>query len=254
MITLLLAAVAAALFGAGMAWLSHRLVHRDKVPDTGPAIGTAAGAVASFFIFTIAFMTVTATASLGAARQGTYAEAGAISDLYMATHDLAEPQRGELREELADYTRRIISDEWPALAAGHQDFPTREAAYQLALRVNAAAAQPQTPAHTAADLHDSMHGVMGHRRDRLAQAQEGLPYPLIFFLVGTSVLTILFLVLMGWPRGRRGTVAISVIGVLFAFGIWLVLQINHPYGGSVHVDPTAYQQALDRIDFLKQLG
>ncbi len=247
---ILLIMIAAAAFGGGVSWLGHRLT-AGRSPDPGPAVGTAVGAVASFFIFTVAFLTVNATTSMAVARQGSYSEAGALTDLYLATHNLAEPTRGEVRHTIEDYTRRIVTDEWPTMVNGRIDYGTRDALYVLGFKVDSVLAQ--APPRTANDLHDAMHGVYGHRRDRVAAAGEGLPSSLLATLVGTALLTILFLVLMGWPKGRRGLIGIGVLAALFAFGIWLVLELNHPYGSGIHVQPTAFQEALDRMHYLAAL-
>ncbi|WP_405015669.1 hypothetical protein OHV05_00140 [Kitasatospora sp. NBC_00070] len=236
----------AAAFGTGASWLGHRLVHQGKAPDPGPAVGTAVGAVASFFIFTVAFLTVTATNSINAARHDAYVEAGALTDLYLAAGTLPDPARTDLQRMTRDYTEGVIVREWPNLREGHTEPRTREAAYALGARVDQELAG--APAHTATDLHDAMRAVLAGRRARNAAASEGVPRILILTLVGTAFLTVLFLVLMGWPKGRRGSVGIGVVSGLFAFGIWLVMQLNHPFGSGVHVDPTPIREALAHMN------
>ncbi|MFD0568620.1 hypothetical protein ACFQ0T_04115 [Kitasatospora gansuensis] len=84
----LVVSLAAAGAAALLAWLSHVVLHRRGLPDTGPAVGTAAGAVFSFFVVTMAFLLVSSTGALATARQANYAEAAATVDVYLAAERL----------------------------------------------------------------------------------------------------------------------------------------------------------------------
>lgn len=79
-----IAVVGAALIAVGASRLGHYLARHRGTPDAGPAVGTAAGVVFSFFILTPAFLLASSAQDLAVARKGNHAEAGALIDLYLA--------------------------------------------------------------------------------------------------------------------------------------------------------------------------
>ncbi|WP_405021116.1 hypothetical protein OHV05_33725 [Kitasatospora sp. NBC_00070] len=248
----LLTVIAGGAAAALLAWLSHRFLHRHNLPDTGPAVGTAAGAVFSFFVITIAFLLVNSTGSLVSARQNNYAEAGALVDLYLAAGRLPEPTKHQIRSHTEEYFRQVITEEWPQMARGSIDLDTWGTVYQLKNIVQDL--PPDAPARAAGDANTAVAKLLGERRTRAASTHDEAPDFLLYTLVGAAVLSIVFLALLGWPRGRRGVIMIAIVGGMFSFGIWLVLQINHPYGSGVRVAPTAFVEAVQRIDLIKRDG
>ncbi|MER5866517.1 hypothetical protein [Kitasatospora sp. NPDC002040] len=248
----LLVVLAAAVASATLAWLSHRTVYRTRLPDTGPALGTAAGAVLSFFVVTMAFLLVNSTGALSTARQNNYAEAGAVIDLYLAAEKLPEPAKQQIRSKSEDYLREVIEVEWPQMATGHVDLTTFRTTYQLRQIVLDLPATAPTMA--VRDARQAVADVLAQRRVRTTAAGDGAPPFLLVTLIGAAVLSVLFLLLLGWPRGRRGIVTIAVVGGLLAFSIWLVLQINHPYGAGIRVMPGAFYDAIDRIHLIEATG
>ncbi|MFD0568981.1 hypothetical protein ACFQ0T_06510 [Kitasatospora gansuensis] len=226
----LLVVLSAAALSAALAWLSHRTAYRTRLPDTGPALGTAAGAVLSFFVVTMAFLLVNSTGALSVARQNNYAEAGAVVDLYLAAEKLPDPARREIRSRSESYLNEVIGVEWPQMATGHLDLTSFRTTYQL--RRTVLDLPTTTPATTVRDARQAIAALMTQRRIRTTAAGDGAPNFLLATLIGAAVLSVLFLLLLGWPKGRRGIVTIAVVGGLLAFSIWLVLQINHPYGAA----------------------
>ncbi|MER5863180.1 hypothetical protein [Kitasatospora sp. NPDC002040] len=244
--------LAAAAAAALLAWLSHVLLHRHTLPDTGPAVGTAAGAVLSFFVVTMAFLLVNSTGALTTARQNNYAEAAAAVDLYLAAQQLPEPARHQLRGHTEEYLHQVIEVEWPQMAAERIDPATFAPAYHMRQIIQNLPVD--VPVRASDDAHDAMVGLLTQRRIRMAAANDGAPTFLLVTLAGAAVLSVLFLVLLGWPRGRRGIIAIGVVGGVLAFSIWLVLQIDHPYGSGIRVEPAAFDEALVRISAIRSAG
>lgn len=51
---------------------------------------------------------------------------------------------------------------------------------------------------------------------------------------------------MGWPPGWRYVAGLGLLAAAMGFGVWMVLQLNMPYGNGVRVEPTAFLDALVR--------
>lgn len=252
LLTAALAVLGAALAALGLSRAAHYAARRHHLPDAGPAVGTAAGVVFSFFILTLAFLLVSSTQEMSAARRSNYAETGALVDVYLAAGPLQEPLRGEIREHAQRYAHLVIDQEWPLME--HGEFDADAYAMALGLRLLAAKIPADAPAKASDDIRAAVGKLFEQRRVRMADARGGLPTPLLVTLIGAAVGSVLFLLLIGWPLGRRGRVAIAAVGAICGFGIWLVLQLNHAYGSGIHVDPDAFHEALERMAFISAHG
>ncbi|MFD7033591.1 hypothetical protein ACFWAR_36750 [Streptomyces sp. NPDC059917] len=248
----LLAVVFAAAVALGVSRLGHYLARHRALPDVGPAIGTAAGVVFSFFILTLAFLMVSSAQELAVARKGNYAEAGALIDLYLAADRMPGPVRTEIRGHSERYAHMVIEREWPRMLEGDTDDETWAMAYGLYELV--AKAPADSPPKALDDSRDAVTRLLAQRRIRVADVQGGLPRVMVVTLIGAAVLSVGFLVLIGWPRGIRGMIGIAALGGICGYGVWLVLQLNHAYASGVHVDPDAFQDALIRMAFVNSHG
>src|SRR5262249_32024222 len=52
------------------------------------------------------------------AKAASYAEAARIGDLYNLSAGFADPEKSSIRNEIFEYTRRVVNVEWPAQAEG----------------------------------------------------------------------------------------------------------------------------------------
>ncbi|GAA1170370.1 hypothetical protein GCM10009664_42300 [Kitasatospora gansuensis] len=228
------------------------VLHRRGLPDTGPAVGTAAGAVFSFFVVTMAFLLVSSTGALATARQAICRGPAPPVDVSLAAERPPEPAGRQLREQAEAYLHQVIEVEWAQLEREETDVRTFGTPYRMHRIVQDL--PPEVPALAAGDAHDAMAALLTQRRVRTATANDGAPAFLLLTLAGAAVLSVVFLVLLGWPKGARGLVAIAVVGGVFAFSIWLVVQIDHPYASGIRVMPEAFQEALERIALIRAAG
>ncbi|CAM5308074.1 hypothetical protein SAVIM338S_00555 [Streptomyces avidinii] len=243
-----LAVLGAALIAVGAARLGHHLARHRGMPDAGPAVGTAAGVVFSFFILTLAFLMVSSAQDLAVARKGNYAEAGALIDLYLAADRMPARTKSEVRGHSEKYAHMVIEREWPKMRDGDTDDETWAMVYGLYQLV--AKVPPDTQPKAVDDARDAVGRLLAQRRVRVADTQGGLPPIMVVTLIGAAVLSVGFLVLIGWPKGVRGILGIAALGGVCGYGVWLVLQLNHAYASGVHVDPVAFHDALRRMAFV----
>ncbi|MCX4834562.1 hypothetical protein OG785_03385 [Streptomyces sp. NBC_00006] len=240
-----LVACGAFVLGATAAWLWTRHVDRRWPIQSGPVVAASCGAVASLYVLTIAFLIVNTSASLGNARAGAVAESGALRDAYLVAQRYPAAERRELQASLRTYTDTVIDVEWPRLARG-EDSPA--AWNQLDALHNRILASHDAPALAQADLRTALHEVYVQRRLRVAAADDGIPPVLLGFLISTAVLVPLYFLLMGWPTGVRARAGLGTTAALFAAGIWIVLQLNHPFASGIRVTSDSFKDALARME------
>ncbi|MYW70122.1 DUF4239 domain-containing protein [Streptomyces sp. SID8379] len=240
-----LVALAAFVCGAGLTLLWHRYVGPRAGTDGMPVMAAACGTVASLYVLTIAFLIVSASSSLGDARAEAEAEAGALRDAYLAADHFTSDERGRLQRQVRGYARTVIDVEWPTLArdpAAPAAWSRLDGLRDLALDSRGASAEVR------ADLHRAVGDLYTQRRLRVAAATESVPPLLLGFLITTAVVVPVFFLLMGWPSGPRAAVGLGVVAALFASGIFIVLQLDHPYAHGMRISPDSFREALVRMD------
>jgi hypothetical protein len=170
-------------------------------------------------------------------------EANALGTAYLRADTIAEPQRGELKSALREYTAdrvKLLSREGrdqiePLLAkvSGLHDRMWRSAIQ--ATQDNAplmAAVLP--PINEVIDMH-SVH---------LAMARRHMPVPIMAVLFGTAAIG---LGLVGFGNGRAGrrfSVLDSVYGTVLAVALWMTIDLDYPNIGIISLSNLSIVETL----------
>ncbi|MBH1939017.1 DUF4239 domain-containing protein [Streptomyces sp. AV19] len=240
----------AIMFGTALAvCLTAFLLRRHKggrTSDLPKGVEMAIGAVSGLFVFSFAFLAVNAQGQLDTARKATLAEAGALKDVYFLARGLPPSGRDDVRQRVVAYTRSVISAEWPAMHQGHADEATVRGLDQLRAALYRIPVTDEDSRATRAEASQRLQDVYVARRERLAQKDAEVPPPILSLMVGSGVVTLVFFALFGKPTGRTHYFLLGVGAAGFAYMIYLVLALNHPYAGGVSIGPAAYEEALQR--------
>ena len=170
-------------------------------------------------------------------------EANALGTAYLRADTIAEPQRGELKAALKEYTAdrlTLLSREGrdqvePLLAkvSGLHDRMWKSAI--KATQDNAPLmAVVLPPINEVIDLH-SVH---------LAMARRHLPVPIMALLLGTAAIGV---GMIGFGNGRVGrhfSVLDSVYGVALAVALWMTIDLDYPSIGLIRVSNLPVAEAL----------
>ena len=209
-------------------------------------VSTACNAVMSLFVVTLAFLLVTAATDLGISRNNTFTEAGALRDVYWDANELPAPERIAVQRAVSQYTVDVIYREWPMMADGQTDQVTWSVLDQARVLVSAdLAADPAGPGPV--DTAAALDRVYRARRVREAEVSDGIAPIMLASLFMLALLALSCLMLAGWPVGWRYSALFSIVAGVMAMGMWLIIQLDHPYGGTIKVDPTAFQSTLEHL-------
>jgi hypothetical protein len=111
--------VGAAVFGAVLIELCARqllpIELRQQHNDVAAAIFSIIGVT---YAVLLAFVAMLALEGFNKAKAASYAEAARIGDLYNLSAGFADPEKSSIRNEIFEYTRRVVNVEWPAQAEG----------------------------------------------------------------------------------------------------------------------------------------
>jgi hypothetical protein len=170
-------------------------------------------------------------------------EANALGTAYLRADTIAEPQRGELKAALKEYTAdrvALLSREGrdqiePLLAKVSGLHERMWSAAITATQDNAPLmAVVLPPINEVIDMH-SMH---------LAMARRHLPTPIMAVLLGTAAISLGIIGFGNGRIGRRFSLIDAVYGAVLAAALWMTIDMDYPGGGMIRVSSRPVVEAL----------
>ncbi|MEA1833924.1 DUF4239 domain-containing protein [Methylobacterium durans] len=191
----------------------------------------------------LAFAVVVVWERFSEAERKVAQEAAALAVLYRLSDGLEAGSRATLRTNLTRYIRSTIEDDWPAM---ERDRTSPEARHALdGIYAAALATRPGDPRSEVilAEILNQLDHVTEARRDRLIMASGSVPTVLWLVLASGALLTIGFTFFFATENLRVQTIMTGMLSILIFSGLLVIVAIDHPFAGSVRVEP----EALDRV-------
>ena len=222
-------------------WLGSQVRGADEPFDREVALVRASTAAVVAFLIGFAF---SGAASRFTARVDVIVkEANALGTAYLRADTIAEPQRGELKAALREYTADRVQ-----LLNGEQ----REQIEPLLAKVSglhermwrsAIKATQDNPPLMAVVL-PPINEVIDLHSTHLAMAKRHLPLPVMAVLMGTAAIGV---GLLGFGNGRarrRFSLLDSVYGLVLAVALWMTIDLDYPSIGTIGLNNRAFVEAL----------
>jgi len=170
-------------------------------------------------------------------------EANALGTAYLRADTIAEPQRGELKAALKEYTAdrvRLLSgkerDQIEPLLAKVSGLHGRM--WRSAIKATQDNAPLMAvvlpPINEVIDLH-SMH---------LAMARRHLPLPIMAMLLGTAAIGVGLLGFGNGRVGRRFSLLDSVYGTALVLALFMTIDMDYPGIGFIRVSNLTFVEVL----------
>jgi hypothetical protein len=218
----------------------------DEAPD-GVA-GTHGGAmIKSLFLMAFALGLILPWTTNDSARQNTYAEAQAVVEAYWQANRLPATEAATVHNDLLNYTKFVIHDEWPVMATGQLS----QQGWTMLDSLRGSLMSLDYADKFSADADNAvltqLSDVYAARRQRAVDADASLPEAVIIFAVITGVIVIIYPFLVGVrPRGKA-IAPILLTSALIGAGLFLIIDNNHVFSGGIAVKPEAFQSALQEM-------
>lgn len=245
--TALLLLVGATLLAAMAPLLVRRAIGFERIVVNNEIAGFQYSTLGTSYAVLLALAVVAVWDDFRDAQRTVDLEAAAWLNLYTISEVLPDPGRAKLRDEMVDYARLLIDDEWPAMLAG-RDSSLATAALS---HVRSALLQLEIADLRTATVYDHMMDrlieLSEYRRARLDMLPGSLPPLIDIVLVVGAVITIGFTLFFA----GRDVIIQSVMTGLMCLMINLVLfaavELNYPFSGGVRVGPEPLEQVLERV-------
>jgi hypothetical protein len=170
-------------------------------------------------------------------------EANALSTAYLRADAIAEPQRGELKAALKEYTADRVT------------LLSREGRDQIAPLLAKVSGLHERMWRSAINAtHDSaplmgvvlppINEVIDLHSTHLAMARRHLPFPIMIVLLGTAAVGIGMIGFGNGRLGRRFSVLDAVYGAILAAALWMTIDMDYPGIGIIRVSNLPVVEAL----------
>jgi len=222
-------------------WLGSQIHGADAAFDRELALVRASTAAVVAFLVGFAF---SGAATRFTARADVIVqEANALGTAYLRADTIAEPQRGDLKAALKEYT----ADRVKLLSRDQHDHiePLLAKVSGLHDRMwNAAIKATRDNAPLMALVLPPINEVIDLHSTHLAMARRRLPPPLMVALMGTAAIGV---GLMGFGNGREGrrfSLLDSVYGVVLAIALWMTIDLDYPSIGTIGLSNRSFVETL----------
>ena len=174
-------------------------------------------------------------------------EANELAEIFSIAHGLP-PREGERVQELArSYARVVVEDEWTLMAQGEAS----PRAWDLLDEIRGSIGEfnPTTGAQQALyeQALERVHELADARRDRLLEAEEGIPAILWVVLLVGGAIVVGFTYLFGLESTLVHTLMVTALTLVIGLVLFTVAVLDHPFKGDVQVGPDAFEMELERF-------
>jgi hypothetical protein len=171
-------------------------------------------------------------------------EAGAAATVYRLANGMGGEAGTALRRGMTAYLRVAVADDWPAMKQGRGSATATRALDDLytALLRSGPGAAPATAVFTEA-LHQ-LDVLTQARRARVVMSAGIVPGIVWLVLFGGAFIVIGFTFFFGAANLRAQTLMSGALTMLIFSGLLVIIAIDHPFAGSVRVEPEALESVL----------
>jgi len=237
----------------GFACLVFMLRRRNmKWSDAGEedkVIQSAVTYIGSVYGVLLALMILSARGKFSTADSVLTTEAAAITAAARDASTLPEPLRGQVLDQLRQYTSLILSDDW-AVMSTHYDNPKPLRGSKVLNNLWVTYGTKISKAPLGGALMSNLNVISLQRNQRFALAREGLPDS-FWTLLAVGIIVMIYLATSLRIKSHRHHLLILICLVApLAILLWLVADMDNPFGGTLQVSQSVYIHALQVLDAL----
>lgn len=228
----------------GLALLRRR---RPAPHQSNDFIGLIFAQVALLYSVLMAFVVFSAWQRFTDAAGSVTDEASAVLVAYRDTQTFPEPIRSEAQAAFRSYVNEVMDNEW----ASHGAVLPHRARDALNPVWNAYRQYQPTENQAQADFagaQDRLHELELKRHTRHLAGEASLPNVFWWLLVGGGLVTVAMSYLFSVERRRDHLLQVGLLSGFIASVMALILALNFPFTGDVHVSRGPFKHALLNFD------
>ncbi len=183
-----------------------------------------------------------------AAKFTAHDEASEVAEVFWVAHRLPQPEGRHIQKLARSYAQVVVEEEWPLMEQGKAS--PKAWAILDDIRDSVQGLDPSTDAQQV--LYDQglerVHDLSDARRERLLEAQEGIPGILWVVLLIGGVVTVGFTYLFGLENTTTHLLMVAALTLVISLALFTVAALNYPFSGDVRIGPDSFEQVLGRFE------
>ena len=237
----------------GLAWIGTVMLRRRTTAPKDDRHNEVAGfifaTVGVLYAVLLAFTVIIVWEQYLSAESAVSQEAAALITVARDASSFPEPARGQVYDQLRAYAHFVITEEWRTMDEStleHEESTGAQASINTIWSIYHSLPPSQVDPHTT----ESLDTLSTTRAVRLQSNVAALPDVLWLGLVLGALVTIFFCLVLHMENVQLHAAMTALLAGLIATSIWMILMINHPFAGDIHVSTAAFEHAIHVIDSL----
>jgi uncharacterized protein DUF4239 len=238
---------AATLLAAAAPVLVRRRVALARLKINNEVAGFTFASIGVLYAVLLAFAVIIVWEKFSVAEHAAAQEAGAAATLYRLADGIGGDTGAALRDGLTRYVRAAVTEDWPAMERSESSHAVTRALddiYGALLTFSPGDGRGTT---LLTETLRQLDLLTEARRTRLVLASGAVPGVLWFVLFGGAVVTVGFTLFFGTENLRVQAIMTGILAFLIFSGLHVIIAIDHPFAGSVKVQPEALLAVLEDL-------
>lgn len=227
------------LFAMAGPWIVRRYVKLEHLKSNNEVAGFKFATVGVIYAVLLAFAILVVWERFNQADIDVASEAGAAATVFRLTQGLDAPHGAAIRKATTDYLKATVEKDWAAMdraAASPEVTVALSGIYNAILRFHTV---DFYEALVVADILRNVDHISEKRRQRLVAAAGVVPRVIWAVLFIGAFVTVGFTFFFGTPNLRAQSAMSGALAILIFAGLLTIVAIDHPFAGSVKVEPDA---------------
>ena len=227
--------------------LIRRWVGLERLTSNNEIAGFKFATVGVIYAVLLAFTVIVVWEKFSDAETAVVQEAGASATIYRLV-DGSDANSVATRAAMGNYLRLAIDRDWPLMANGMRSADVTKALNQLyGIAVRTTERQTRDRAINY-EVFKQLDAITQARRTRLHLATGVVPPVIWVVLYGGAILTVAFTFFFGAKNLAAQVMMTGILSLIVFLGLVVVVSIDHPFTGPVHIGPEPLRAVIDDFD------
>lgn len=228
-------------------FLIRRAAPLELLAENNEVAGFKFAVVGVLYAVLLAFAIIVVWERFSETESDVATEAGASATLYRLADGLSAPAGPDIHAAITTYLDSIIGEEWPAMERGEEDAGTTRTLDSLYTTVLSLQPTADRESVVLEAMLTQLDILTEARRARLVATVGIVPGVLWVVLFGGAAVTIGFTFFFGARSLRAQSLMTGILTVLICSGVLVIVAIEYPFTGDVHVSPDAIVKVLEDL-------
>ena len=224
--------------------VARRYVELSQLQTNNEVAGFKFATIGVLYAVLLAFVVIVVWERFDQADSEVAQEASAAATVYLLTGGIDATHGAAVRKATTDYLTAAITKDWPAMEQESDSPAVTKALHDIYREVLKFHSFDADEGVVIAEILRQVDRISAARRERLVMADGIVPGIIWLVLFGGAVITIGFTFFFGTENLRAQVLMTGALSVLIFAGLFTIVAIDHPFAGTVKVEPEALATVL----------